>query len=112
MIGGEFACMAAQLGVPVQEWNSYSVKAGWSLRLKRAKRTIVWMSPCEGCFRVMFILGDKAVAAARQSGLPARVLRLIDEADKYPEGTGIRLLIKTPRDLPSVKKLAAIKLAN
>lgn len=104
--------LAAECGVATQEWKSYSAKAGWSLRLLRGKRTIVWLSPCDGCFRVAFILGDKAVAAARASGLPARVLHLLDEAKKYPEGTGLRLHVKTLRDLPVLKKLAEIKLAN
>jgi len=106
------ADMADQHDVAIQEWNCYSPKAGWSLRLKRGKRTILWMAPCEGCFRVAVILGDKAVQAARRSGLSARVLRLIDQAERYPEGTGIRLHIKGPRDIPQVKKLAAIKLEN
>jgi Protein of unknown function (DUF3788) len=106
------ADLAAQQNVAIQEWNCYSLKAGWSLRLKRGKRTIVWLAPCEGSFRVSFILGDKAVLAARQSGLSARVLRLIDQAERYPEGTGIRLDIKGPKDIPTVKKLAVIKLQN
>jgi hypothetical protein len=106
------ADLAAEHEVATQEWNSYSLKAGWALRLLRGKRTIVWMSPLEGCFRVAFILGDKAVAAARQSRLPARVLQLIDQALKYPEGTGLRMEIRGPKDIPAVKKLAVIKLEN
>jgi hypothetical protein len=109
---GLLADLEAELGVSLQEWTSYSLKAGWSLRLKRGKRTIVWMAPCEGCFRVAFILGEKAVLAARQCGLSAAALRALDEAEKYPEGTGVRLLIKGPKDVPTVKKLAVVKLAN
>jgi len=104
--------LAAQHDVSIQEWKSYSVKAGWSLRLLRGKRTILWMSPCEGCFQVMFILGGKALSAARQCGLSARTLQALDEAPKYPEGTGVRLLIKGPKDIPAVKKLAVVKLEN
>ena len=106
------ANLAAQHGVDIQEWKCYSPKAGWSLRLKRGKRTILWMAPCPGHFRVMFILGDKAVQAAHQAGLSASVLRTIDEAEKYPEGTGIRLCIKSPKDIPTVMKLAVVKLKN
>jgi len=34
------------------------------------------------------------------------------EAPKYPEGTGIRLTVKSPKDIAALLKLAAIKLAN
>ena len=43
------ADMADRHGVAVQEWRSYSRKTGWALRLKRGKRTILRMAPCEGC---------------------------------------------------------------
>ncbi len=106
------ADLATGDGVAIQEWKSYSLKAGWSLRLKRGKRTVLWLAPGQCCFQAIFILGDKALLAARQAGLPAQTLRALDEAVKYPEGTGIRLLIRRPKDLPQVRKLAAVKLAN
>jgi hypothetical protein len=106
------ADLAHDHGVDLQEWNSYSRKAGWSLRLKQKKRTIVWLSPCQDCFRVMFILGDRAVEVARRSKFPQRVIRILDEAPWYPEGTGVRMNVKGPRDIAVVKKLAVIKLEN
>ena len=109
---GLIAGLAADHDIAVQEWKCYSVKAGWSLRLKRGKRTILWLGPCAGCFRVMFILGDRALEAARQSGLSAKALRVLDQAEKYPEGTGVRLLIKGQGDIPTVKKLVVAKLEN
>ena len=36
----------------------------------------------------------------------------MNKAPKYPEGTGIRITMKTPNDLAAVMALAAIKLAN
>jgi len=102
----------AELGVVEREWNSYSLKYGWSLRLKLKKRTIVHLSPCNGCFRAAFILGDKAVAAARNSDLSKNVLKLLDAATRYAEGTGIRLVVRQKKDLAAVRKLAMIKLAN
>jgi len=53
------------LKLDAAEWNTYSVKAGWSLRLKLKKRNIVYLGPRAGCFLASFILGDKALAAAR-----------------------------------------------
>lgn len=104
--------LAAELGVAVQEWNSYSPKAGWSLRLRVKKRVILYLSPCQGCFRASFALGEKAVLAAHQSNLPAKLLKLIDEATRYPEGTGVRFEVKTSAELKAVKMLAQIKLKN
>jgi hypothetical protein len=104
--------LAQEYGANVQEWNSYSPKAGWSLRVKRKARTIVWLSPREGSFIVAFILGDKAMQAARSSKLPQRIVKILTEAPKYPEGTGVRITLKSARDLPAVKTFAAIKLAN
>ena len=101
-----------EFDVNVHEWNSYSLKAGWSLRVKRKARTIVWLAPCLGCFRVAFILGDKAVLAAQEAKLPKHILKIINEAKKYSEGTGVRLEVKSSKDIVTLKKLAAIKLAN
>jgi len=104
--------MAHELGLTALEWKSYGVKYGWSLRLKRGKRNIVHLSPCEGCFHVLFILGDRAVAAARASRLGRSAIKRLDEAPRYPEGTGIRLEVKGARDIPLIRKLARIKLEN
>jgi hypothetical protein len=98
--------------IVTQEWNSYSRKAGWSLRLKRGKRTILYLSPCRGYFRASFALGDKAVQAARQSRLPEQVIKMINEAKRYAEGTGVRIDVNGAKDLALVKKLAALKLEN
>jgi len=95
-----------------QEWNSYSRKAGWSLRLKREKRNIVYLSPCRDGFRASFALGDKAVAAAREGGLPQRVIQIIDLAKRYAEGTAVRIDVNGPKDLVVVRKLAGVKLQN
>ena len=106
------ADLAEHLEVATQEWSSYSPKAGWALRLKRGKRTIVWLSPCRGCFRAMFILGERAVEAARRAKLPAAVIRALDNAKKYPEGTGLPLVVKGLRDVPAIEKLARVKLES
>ena len=99
-------------GVNVHEWTCYSPKAGWSLRVKRKARTIVWLGPREGSFIAAFILGDKAMQAAHASKLPQRIVNIINEAPKYPEGSGVRIPMKALKDLAAAKDLAAIKIAN
>lgn len=98
---------------PVEEQWSYSgEKYGWSLRLKRKKRVILYMTPCERHFLVGFVLGDKAVKAARDAGVPEAVVATIDNAPRYGEGTGFRVEVRSRADLTAVKKLAAVKMAN
>lgn len=95
-----------------REWNSYSPKAGWALRLKREKRNIVYLSPCRECFLASFALGDRAVAAAREAKLPKLIVKLIDEAKRHAEGTAVRIEVKGAKDLVAVRKLVGIKLEH
>jgi len=95
-----------------QEWHSLRPKYGWTLLLKLKKRRIAYLGPRAGCFLVAFILGDKAMDAARESNLSKPVLKLPDEAPHYAEGTGLRLMVKSAKDLPAIRKLAKIKLEN
>ena len=104
--------LLSELALPTQEWHSYSVKAGWALRLKQGKRTILYVTPCAGSFRVSFALGEKAMQAARESKLPAPVMKILDESPRYAEGTGVRLDVTAKKDLAIVRKLVAAKLAN
>ncbi len=104
--------LASRHEVATQEWRSYSPKAGWALCLNRGKRTIVWLSPCAGCFRVAFILGEKALLAAKAAQLSAKARKALAEAVRYPEGNGVRLVVSTSEDLPALEKLAIAKIEN
>jgi hypothetical protein len=104
--------MARELGLAEREWKSYGVKYGWAFRLKKGKRNIVHLAPGQGSFEVLFILGDRAVSAARAGKLGARATKLFDAAPRYPEGTGLRFEVRSARDIPLIKKLAKIKLEN
>lgn len=104
--------MARELGLTGSEWKSYGAKHGWALQLRRGKRNILHLSPCEGSFRAILILGDRAVAAARAARLGVKAEKLIADAPRYPEGTGIRLEVSRARQLPLLRKLARIKLDN
>jgi hypothetical protein len=100
------------LKLDAEEWNSSSIKAGWSLRLQRKKRNIVYLLPSTSCFLASFALGDKALAAARIAKLPPSTHKLIDEAKRYAEGTAVRIEVHDPKDVDIVKTLAKIKLEN
>lgn len=106
------AGLAGQHEVDIQEWKSYSRKAGWALCLRRGKRAIVYLSPSRGGFMASFALGGKAIEAARKSGLPVRVITIIDEARHYAEGTAVRIDVKAAGDVRVIEKLAAAKIEN
>jgi len=108
----ELTVWLPQKGLSCTEWHSSSPKHGWALRPKLKSRNILYMGPCQGCFRVSLVLGDRAVAAARASDLPKAVLKEIAGAKRYGEGTPVRLTIKTPEDLVPVRILVDIKLAH
>jgi hypothetical protein len=106
------AAMTTEMGIGAGEWHSYSSKAGWSLRMRKGKRNIVYLVPHAGGFHAALVLGDRALAAMLGVKLPAAVLRIVEAATRYPEGTGFRLEVKTARDIQVVKQLVTIKLAN
>jgi hypothetical protein len=95
-----------------EEWNSSGLKYGWSFRLQLKRRNIVYLGPRSGSFVASFVLGDKAIAVARKSRLPAYVLKMIAEAKRYGEGTPVRIEVSKPEDLEPVKTLAKIKVEN
>jgi hypothetical protein len=104
--------IASRFAPLLVEWGFASKKTGWGLRLKREKRTILYMTPCKGHFMASFALGEKAVKAAHDSDLPISVLKVIDSAKKYAEGRGVRLEVRSATDVRNVEKLAVIKVAN
>jgi hypothetical protein len=100
------ADLARDHHIEPEDWNSYSPKAGWSLPLRFKKRRIVYLGAMKGGFLASFVLGDKAIAAAKADGIE------IPEGKRYAEGTPARFEVHKAADLALVKKVAAIKLAN
>ena len=109
---GLLAALAKEYPDIAPEWHRSSVKAKWSLRVKLRGRTILYMIPGEGTFQAALVFGGKALEAIRAGGFPAHVLQLLSEARKYAEGTGIRLEVKTQKDIAVIVKLAPVKVAH
>jgi hypothetical protein len=108
----ELIAWLQQQGIACDQWKSISPKYGWSLYPALRRRTILYLGPCQGCFRASFVLGDQAVAAAHTSGLPASLVKQIASARRFAEGTGVRLIVHSRDDLDLVRKLVTIKLQN
>ncbi|HYM59973.1 MAG TPA: DUF3788 domain-containing protein [Thermoanaerobaculia bacterium] len=95
-----------------EEWNFAGAKYGWSLRLKQEKRIVVYLTPQSGYFLAGIVLGEKAVQAARDGGLPAAVLALVESAPQYAEGRGIRMEVRSVGDVRAVETLVAAKMTT
>ena len=61
---------------------------------------------------VAFVLGERAVDAAHRSSLSSAILDSIDAARPYAEGRGVRVEVRTRKDLADITTLAAVKMAN
>jgi hypothetical protein len=48
----------------------------------------------------------------RSMKFPAKIRKIIADAPHYPEGSGVRLEIKSAADLDPVKQLAKVKVEN
>ena len=94
------------------EWKSSRTSPLGFLRLLQKKRTILYLLPREGHFLTAFVFGEKATAAVRAADAPAAVVKALNEARVYGEGRGIRLVTRTPQDVATMEKLAAIKMTH
>lgn len=98
---------------PVTEsWNHGGDKFGWSLRLKRKDRILLYMTPQLGQFLLGVVLGELAAERAHEDCFPHHILELIDGAPRYGEGRGIRLPVRREDDLATALALAALKLGK
>ena len=104
--------LKAQFGELTEDWKFYGQKSGWILKTLLKKRNLFFFIPSEGSFRVSFVFGDKAVAAAEKSDLPKELIKTLNNARKYAEGRGLQIEVKSIADVENIKKLVEIKVNN
>jgi hypothetical protein len=96
-----------------QTWNHAGARYGWSMRLARRGRNLVYLTPQHGCVLVGVVLGEKAIAAADAAGFVSdRTRGIVQAAPRYAEGRGIRLEVTGDEDLAVARELARIKLGR
>lgn len=105
----QFALAAHAQSLP--EWN-YSAKYGWSLRIKDKKRVIIYLLPRDGFFKAALVFGQKATDEVLSSNVSEDIKTELQNARPYAEGRGIRIPIKNSRQIPGIKMLVDIKIAN
>lgn len=103
------ALVAERIDPVAEVWKFSSASTGWGLRILHGDRVILYMTPQRNQFLVSVVLGEKAAAAARAARLSARVLKAIEDAPRYAEGRGVRIVVRGGRELPTLARLAQIK---
>ena len=97
---------------PSEEWNFPRKKYGWSFRMKRKKRNIIYFLPCAGFFKVAFVFGLKASGKVMLSNVSESIKTELKNAKVYAEGKGIRIDVKNNQILDDIKTLVQIKVVN
>jgi len=90
-------------------WVYGGSRYGWSCRLERHKKGILYMTPDAGHFRVGLAMSDAAREAALASALPAEIREALAEAARAMEGWPVRTTVRTADDVAAVLALADIK---
>ena len=96
----------------LKEWNYPGKKYGYSYRIKDKKRAILYFLPRKNYFKVAFLFGQKATDLIMESDIAFEIKTELIKARKYAEGRGIRMEVKDDINIPDIKKLVKIKLAN
>jgi hypothetical protein len=104
--------VGARIDRLTEVWGFTSANTGWGLRLRHKERVILYMTPQQDQFLVSFVLGEKAVAAARAARVSATILNAVAAAPKYAEGRGVRMVVKNGRQIAALASLAEIKWRN
>jgi hypothetical protein len=100
-----------ELATPLDiEWKPSKIAFGHVCLLRHKKRTLLYLLPETASVTVAIVLGERAYGLAMASTLSAAVKTSLTEARPYAEGRGIRVPVKTSRDLATIRKLVAIKL--
>jgi hypothetical protein len=95
-----------------EEWKYYGKTLGWTRKLFLGKRNLLFITACNGFFRIAIVFGDKAVAAVQQSTLPEKLVQQLVSARKYAEGRGLTLEVKSRQTLKHILMLIDIKVAH
>ena len=101
-----------EYGELIEDWKYYGQKTGWLLKVLRKKRNLFFFIPLKGCFRIAFVFGEKAVSAVESSDLPEAIKLELKNARKYAEGRGIRIEVKSAKNIKNIQKLVEIKVKN
>lgn len=86
-----------------------SRKYGWALKYRKGGRTLVSLTPDEGSFTALLVLGAAESDAARELDLGEHVRHLLEEATQYHDGRWLFIEVQSERDVRDIQALLAVK---
>ena len=92
------------------EWKRYGRESPWVLKVGQAKRTLYYLQPERGGFRVTVVLGARATEAALAGQVSKRLHASIRAAKPYVEGRPVSVVVRRMSDVADVEELLAVKL--
>lgn len=96
----------------IEEWHVSVKKYGWSFRIKDKKRTIVYLSPRQGYFKLVMVFGTKATSKIPETDIRVSLKDELMASKKYMEGRVLQLDITDDSMVNDIKKFITIKLTN
>ena len=87
----------------IEEWNSPSLKYGWSCKIKDKKRSIIYQLPRKSYFLVAFDFGVKATSAGLASHPEGGIKNTSETAKVYAEGRYVWIEIGNRENLEDIK---------
>lgn len=106
------AAIAETHSPAAEVWNFSGAKTGWTLRLKRKERVILYLIPQAGSFLVGLVLGERAYQVVRALDVPPSVREIFDAAPRYAEGRGFRVPVASDEDMRAIVQLVAAKMTR
>ncbi len=91
------------------EWRYYRDGKSWLYKVTKKKKTVCWVSVCTNAFTVTFYFADRAEEPIVTSTLRKEYIEQFLHGKRYGKIRGVTVTVKKSTDLPSIKKLVAIK---
>lgn len=82
---------------------------GWDVKYRKGGKTLVSLTPDEGGFTALVVLGEKEAEAARELELGKRVQGVFDDARQLRDGRWLFVQVESERDVEDIEKLLAVK---
>lgn len=82
---------------------------GWDVKYRKGGKTLVSLTPDEGRFTALVVLGEKETEAARELVVGSHVRRVFDEARQLRDGRWLFVGVESERDVEDLEKLLAVK---